>query len=78
MGLKSNADRLYFEEISVHLFKITDHSAFCPLSESAPTGGRARGLFFYWLTILQDSVKFQQETFSLFFSLSLSLFLNCS
>ena len=27
---------------------------------------------------LQDSVKFQLETFSLFFSLSLSFFSNCS
>ena len=35
-ALKNNTDRLYFEEISVHLSKITDHCAFCPLSQSLP------------------------------------------
>ena len=34
--IKNNADRLYFKEISVHLSKIIDHCAFCPLSQSSP------------------------------------------
>ena len=64
-ALKNNTDCLYFEEISVHLSKITDHCVFCPLSQ-----------FCCCQTILQDS--FHLKTFLVFFSLSLILFLNCS
>ena len=65
-ALKNNADRLYFEEISVYLSKITVLAHWLQKS------------MFCCPTILQDSVKFQLETFSDFSSFSLSLFLNCS
>ena len=63
---KKNADRLYYKEIVVHLSKskTTNQCVFCPLSQSSPTG--CRGQFFCCPTILQDSLKFQQEPFLLF------------
>ena len=64
-ALKNNADSLYFEEISVHLSKITAWPLYfaCRLSKSSSTG--CEDQFFYCPTILQDSVKFQLKTFSL-------------
>ena len=53
------------------------YCAFCPLLQPLFIG--CRGQFFGCRTFLQlDSIKFQLETFSLFITFSLSLFLNSS
>ena len=67
-----NSGRLYFEEISVHLSKFTDHCAFCPgmdvsfgtIVDKIINGKRCFCVFTLHIAKrkLQDSVKFQQET----------------
>ena len=67
---------MHFEEISVHLSKITNHCAFCPLLQPSPTGSEVNFL------LPNDFTRFSKVStkniFTFFFNLSLSLFLNCS
>ena len=72
-ALKSNADRLYFQEISDIYPRSLTAVHFVPVL--APR--LQRSIFFCCPTILYDSVNFNWNIF-IFSSLSLSLFLNCS
>ena len=63
-SISNNADRLYFEEISVHISKITDH-CMCVLPSPVVLTQRLQRS-----TILKDSVQFQLQKHFRFFSVS--------